>query len=228
MTARRLGIMGAMDSETSALRAAIEDVVEETVLGCTLASGLLDGQPVVLATSGVGKVNAALTTAAMATAGIDELVFTGVAGGVGDGLRQGDVVIATTLIQHDVDVTVFGRMSGYIGERPAGGPADEALSARLVDACRSLGLEPVRGVIASGDQFIADKARAHDIARRFGAVAVEMEGAAVAQVCTRLGLPFACLRWVSDAADDDALDDAEDFIGRAAGLDLAVMRAFVG
>ena len=223
-----IGLMGAMESETEALRAAIEHPRPRAALGCELIDGRLDGHAVLLATSGVGKVNAALTTAAMATAGVSGLLFTGVAGALSPELKVGNAVIATRLIQHDVDLTPFGRLPGEIGGRPAGGTADPALSGRLEQACRTMGLAPVQGVVASGDQFIADAGRAAAIAQQFGAIAVEMEGAAVAQVCARLRLPFAVLRWISDAADDQAVSVGSAFtLEQAPARDLAVVRAFL-
>ena len=216
-----------MDVEVAAIRQAISQPRVITVLGCEVTGGQLDGHPVLLAESGIGKVNAALTTAALAQAGAASLVFVGVAGSVTPGVKVGDAVIATTLVQHDVDITAFGHDPGVISGVLAGGEASPALSDALAAAAESLGASTHRGVIASGDQFITSPDRAAAIARQFGAVAVEMEGAAVAQVCTRLGLPFAVLRWISDSADTQADTDFGQFVQRIAQLDLAVIRGFL-
>jgi len=220
--------MGAMDVEVAAIRAAITQLRPLRVLGCDIAAGTLDGHPVLLAESGIGKVNAALTTAALAQAGASSLVFVGVAGAVAPGIKVGDAVVATSLVQHDVDITAFGHAPGVISGVLAGGAADESLSDALATAADSLGETVHRGVIASGDQFITSPQRSAVIAEQFGAIAVEMEGAAVAQVCIRLGLPFAVLRWISDTADGQADADFDRFVHRIADLDLAVVKRFLG
>jgi len=219
--------MGAMDVEVSAIRDAIVEPSQRTILGCDIVAGELDGHPVLLAEAGIGKVNAALTTAAMAQAGASSLVFVGVAGGVAAEVAVGDAVVATTLVQHDVDITAFGHAPGVISGKLAGGVADAALSDALAAAARSMGATVHRGVIASGDQFIKDVKQAAAIAEQFDAMAVEMEGAAVAQVCTRLGLPFAVLRWISDTADSDAGAVFHQFADQIPQLDLAVVRQFL-
>jgi len=220
-------IVGAMEVEVAAIRQAICQPRQFTVLGCDITAGQLDGHPVLLAESGIGKVNAALTTAALAQAGASSLVFVGVAGGVAPGVAVGDAVIAATLVQHDVNVTAFGHAPGVISGVLAGGMADPAMSDALVAAASSLDAMVHRGVIASGDQFITSPDQAAAIAGQFGAVAVEMEGAAVAQACTRLGLPFAVLRWISDTADSQAETDFGQFVERIAQLDLAVVTQFL-
>ena len=226
VTGRRgvIALMGAMDVEVAAIRQAICQPRLVTVLGCEITSGLLDGRPVLLAESGIGKVNASLTTAALAQAGATSLVFVGVAGGVGPGIQVGDAVVATSLVQHDVDITVFGHAPGVISGVLAGGVADSGLSDALAAGARALNATVHRGIIASGDQFITSPDRAAAIAQQFDAMAVEMEGAAVAQVCTRLGLPFAVLRWISDTADGHAETDFGQFVQKIAQLDLAVVK----
>jgi len=213
-----------MDVEVAAIRQAICQPRLIKVLGCDITAGQLDGHPVLLAESGIGKVNAALTTAALAQAGAVSLVFVGVAGGVAPGVVVGDAVVATTLVQHDVDISAFGHDPGVISGVLAGGVADPGLSDALADAARALNATVHRGVIASGDQFITSPDRAAAIAQQFDAMAVEMEGAAVAQVCTRLGLPFAVLRWISDTADSHADTDFGQFVDKIAQLDLAVVK----
>lgn len=222
-----LGVMGAMDVEVAALREAIAGPRVQTIFGCDVITGSLDGHPVLLVESGVGKVNAAVATAALAQAGAKRLVFVGVAGAIVPNLKVGDAVIATKLIQHDVDISVFGHPLGVISGQPAGGAADSAMVEGLAAACRAIGVEARLGVIASGDQFISSPARASAIASQFGAIAVEMEGAAVAQACRQIGLPFAVLRWISDTADHQAAMDFPVFATRVADLDLAVVRAFL-
>jgi adenosylhomocysteine nucleosidase len=221
--------MGAMEEEIAAVRAALEDPRTRRVLGVEVTQGTLAGRagarPVALALSGVGKVNAALAAAALVTAGADRVVFTGVAGGVSPDVAIGDAVVATDLVQHDIDVTAMGFEPGRLLGEPPSWVADAVLSGQVAAAAESLGARVHRGRIASGDQFVADHAQGASIRERFGAVAVEMEGAAAAQACGKLGVPVAVLRWISDAADAGAPVDFPAFLERAAGLDLAVLRA---
>lgn len=199
--------------------------------------GELQGQRVVLALSRIGKVAAATTATTLIEAfGVDQMVFTGVAGGVGPGVNVGDVVVATEFVQHDMDASpIFPRY-----EIPLYGCArfgcDETLSAMLFEASHagfkrlggqfnhefSLEARDVhQGLIASGDRFVS--AAAESLALQAAlqgaghpALAVEMEGAAVAQVCFDYGVPFAAVRTISDRADDTAHVDFPKFVTEVA------------
>lgn len=193
--------------------------------------GELHGRPVVLALSGIGKVAAATTaTALIERFGAARIVFTGVAGGVGEGVNVGDVVVAQDYLQHDMDASpIFPRweLPGYARTRL---PCDPALSALLLEAASACvagaggqsGLNsPVHrvhhGLVASGDRFVSaalESGRLRGALREAGheVLAVEMEGAAVAQVCLDYGLPFAAVRTISDRADDAAHGDFALFV----------------
>ncbi|MEO5659705.1 MAG: 5'-methylthioadenosine/adenosylhomocysteine nucleosidase [Polaromonas sp.] len=192
--------------------------------------GELHGQPVVLALSKIGKVAAATTTTALIERfGVRRIVFTGVAGGLGHGVKVGDVVVATDFVQHDLDASpLFPRY-----EVPLYGKTrfhcDTTLSALLFAASsQALAHESLakhgfdgacvhQGLIASGDRFVcgADESRIlRDVMADAGheVMAVEMEGAAVAQVCMDYGVPFAVMRTISDRADDSAHVDFPGFV----------------
>ena len=222
-----LGVLGAMTVEVEAVRAALSQPVTRRLLGYDVTSGRLDGVPVLVAESGVGKVNAALATTALVEAGATAIVFTGMAGGLTPGVHIGDAVVDTDLVQHDVDVTRLGEPLGRLPREPAAWPADPDVATALVRALGAVGAHVHRGRIASGDQFIAAAAQARRIAAGFGALAVEMEGAAAAQAAAKLGCPFAVLRWISDAADEAAPADFPAFCQHIADLDLGVVRALV-
>jgi len=222
-----LGLLGAMDVEVSAVVAALEAPSQLNVLGHTVVDGRLCGHRVLVACSGIGKVNAALATAALAQAGALAVVLVGMAGATGPAVHIGDAVVATELIQHDVDITALGDAPGFINGRPAGGTPDARLSDAIAAGAAQLGANVHRGLIASADQFVASPQQSLDIAARFDAVAVEMEGASVAQACGHLGLPFAVLRWISDAADEAAPADFPAFADRVAQLDLAVIQTLL-
>lgn len=224
-----LGILGAIEAEVTLLREAMTERVEEQVLGTEVHRGRLAGRPVLLARCGVGKVNAALGTCALVSAGAEQVLFTGVAGGVAPGLAVGDIVVATDLVQHDVDVTALGRAVGELLGEPLSWPADESLGAAVERAATEVsGRATVhRGRIASGDQFIASSVRASWIHQTFGALCAEMEGAAAAQAAARLGVPIAVVRSLSDTADETADNDFPAFLAMASHRGLAVVQALL-
>lgn len=200
--------------------------------------GGLHGQPVVLALSRIGKVAAATTATTLIEAfAVDRIVFTGVAGGLGDGLRVGDVVVATHFVQHDMDASpLFPRFEVPL-YRQSQFACDAGLTSLLLDAsryclqtqpgpaggaCGSGAASVHLGLIASGDSFISTMPASTALRLALQAVgleplAVEMEGAAVAQVCLDYGVPFAAVRTISDRADDQAPMDFQRFVTEVAG-----------
>lgn len=223
---KRIGIIGAMESETEGLRTAMTDAKTETVSGIRFTCGMLEGLPAVVATCGVGKVAAAMCAEAMILYfGATALLNTGVAGGLADGLVVGDVVVADRVVQHDMNTSAIGDPIGLIsGLNLVYIPTDTALSEALTNASREVGLHTVVGTVASGDLFVAkskDKAR---IKERFGAAACEMEGAAIGQVAYTNGVPFAVLRAISDGGDGM---EFSEFVTLAATHSVAVTKAFV-
>ena len=232
-------ILSALPEEQSSLVQQLSRAQRLMHAGRAFWLGDLCGRPVVLALSGIGKVAAATTaTALIERFGVARIVFTGVAGGVGDGVHVGDVVVAQDYIQHDMDASpLFPRweVPGYARSRLV---CDTALSALLLEAARAcvssasgqFGLKSHlqetpegllhrahHGLIASGDRFVcaADEAHRLRTTLRDGGhdvLAVEMEGAAVAQVCHDYGIPFAAVRTISDRADDTAHVDFPRFV----------------
>ena len=228
-----LAILSALPEEQSGLLASLQRPECVAHAGRRFTRGTLHGQPVVLVLSGIGKVAAATTaTALIERFGVARMVFTGVAGGLGEGVRVGDVVVAQSYVQHDMDASpLFARwqVPGYAGVCL---PCDAALTALLsgaVSAClESAGgqfdhefMQDAprlhQGLIASGDRFVSCAQVSHALraplqAAGHDVLAVEMEGAAVAQVCVDYGVPFAAVRTISDRADDDAHVDFPRFI----------------
>lgn len=235
MTACPVAIVSAMAEELAALLAEACDVTVQTHAGRRFHVGTLHGAPVVLVLCGIGKVAAALTTTLLAERYAPQsLVFTGVAGGMGDGVRVGDVVVAEALLQHDMDASpLFPRFEVPLTGRSRFG-ADAALTAALAEAAtavlgtpghfgpdaQALGVTAPalhRGLVISGDRFVSAAAECGALRQALPeALAVEMEGAALAQVCHDLGLPFAVLRTISDRADDSAHVDFLRFIDAVA------------
>ncbi len=226
--ARPLALVGAMAEEVAPLLAATTAPEAAGAGPFRWHRGTLDGVPVVLAVCGIGKVNAAALTQALLVDGVAALLFTGVAGGVDPALRVGDLVVARDAVQHDVDVTGLGYPLGQVPGEPAVWVADPELRDRLAAAAGAVaaaaGLRVVVGRIASGDTFVADPRRVAALREGFGATCAEMEGAAVAQVCARWGVPWAIVRSVSDTADHDAGVDFRAFTEVAAARAVEVVR----
>ncbi|WP_322992786.1 5'-methylthioadenosine/adenosylhomocysteine nucleosidase [Limnohabitans sp.] len=232
-----IGIMSALHEELAAVLADMPDEQRVTVAGRDFWVGHWQGHAVVAVLSRIGKVAAATTATVMLERfGVDALVFTGAAGGLGQGVRVGDVVVASGLVQHDMDASpLFLRH-----EVPLYGRAifetDAALSVQLADAAqqvlqeadRFLGPDTLtqfelalpqmhRGLIVSGDRFVSTTAESQALREALpDALAVEMEGAAVAQVCFDYGVPFTAVRTISDRADDAAHTDFNRFISEVA------------
>ena len=219
---RRLAIVGAMHEEIAALRPCLEGLRTERRAGRDFLLGRLDGHDVILVRCGIGKV-AAATTAAVLLDAFDAgaLLFTGVAGGLGEGVRVGDVVVAGALLQHDMNAApLFPRWEVPLTGR-ARFDADAAWTARLVQASRALAASKLhadmaaihQGLVVSGDRFVATRAESDALRAALpDALAVEMEGAAVAQVCHDFARPFGVVRTISDRADDAAHGDFQRFV----------------
>ena len=208
-----LAIIGAMDEEIELLLAELQNRQDLEFPGVTLHRGVLEGVDVLVTRGGIGKVNAAMTTTYLLMQGATQVIFTGVAGGVHPELRVGDIVVSTDLVQHDVDVTPLGYEPGTVpGEDPAWS-ADATLRELALSAARDVeGVQVLSGRIASGDQFIASQEGVQRLWNTYQAACAEMEGAAVAQVCAKAGVPFVVIRSVSDTADHAANVDYRTFM----------------
>ena len=183
---------------------------------------------IVLAYSKIGKVYSALTAATMLEHfGCEMLLFTGVAGAVDPELKIGDLVAATKLCQHDLDITAFGHPHGYVPEGKIYIEADRELLHIAKEVADEKGIDLKGGIIATGDQFIADPERKEWIARTFDADAIEMEGASVAVVCDAMKVPFFVLRAISDAADMDAAFDFDEFLKHSSQVSSSFIMAML-
>jgi len=238
----RIAIVSALYEELRALLPLLQSPHIERRGGRDYHLGELDGRAVVLVLSGIGKVAAASTaTVLLDTLDARAVLLTGVAGGLGAEVCVGDAVIAQTLLQHDMDASpLFPRYEVPLTGR-SHFAADARLCEALAEACTQvlkappaalarMGLGPPRqhaGLVLSGDRFVATAV--HSDALRAAlpeALAVEMEGAAVAQVCSDFGRPFAVLRTISDRADDTAHLDFNRFVNEvAAELSRDIVRA---
>jgi adenosylhomocysteine nucleosidase len=244
-----VAVVAAMQQELGALLALMPDEQRVRVAGRDFWVGHLHGQPVVAVLSRIGKVAAAVTaTVLLERFGVRAIVFTGVAGGLAPGVNVGDVVVATELLQHDMDASpIFPKH-----EVPLMGlsrfAADAAISDALAQVATNVLRDPValigqegvdefglssprvhRGLLVSGDRFVSTTAESAALQRELpDALAVEMEGAAVAQVCHDYGVPFAAMRTISDRADDAAHGDFARFVAVVASrYSLALVGAWL-
>ena len=215
----KVGIIGAMDQEVALLRAQMSDVETLSLAGCEFYSGTLAGQSVVLTRSGIGKVAASIATTLLLERFTPDCVLnTGSAGGFDPALHIGDVVISSEVRHHDVDVTAFGYEIGQVPRMPAAFVADERLKAIAQAAVAELheGIQCKEGLICTGDQFMCDPARIAKARADFPTMAaVEMEGAAIAQVCHQFGVPFVITRSLSDIAGKESPESFDAYLETA-------------
>lgn len=205
---KRIGLIGALDVEIADLRGMLSGVREESRAGWTFHCGEYNGLECVVVQASVGKVAAACCTQLLISElGVDATVFSGIAGAASGDLKPGDIVISTDTVQHDVDSTTFGLRRGDFGAPSSFAVAADIRLRRLALAsARAARFERIQprvfeGRILTGDQFIADRARVEQLGSDFDGLAVEMEGAAVAQVCAWNAIPFVILRSISDSGD---------------------------
>ena len=229
MNEKRIGIIGAMSVEIDDLAASLEKPQMETISGIQFHIGRLCGRNVVLAVCGIGKVFAALCAQTMILRfGVSAVINTGVAGTLTDKLSVGDIAVASDVVQHDMDTSPLGDPVGLIsGLNVVHMQADEALVRAISKAVSVCGGRYLTGTVASGDVFVADPEKKAYIRDTFGAIACEMEGAAIGQVCTVNGVPFAVIRAISDGGDENSHMDYPMFVKMAAARSAAVLRTFL-
>jgi len=212
-----VGIMGAMPEEIEPILERLDSVKRHEVADNVYYTALYGSLDLVIAYSKIGKVFSALTAATMIEHfGVRKMLFSGVAGAINPELRIGDLIAATKLCQHDLEITAFGHPYGYVPEGKVFVEADPRLLELAAEVANRNGIRLKRGVVATGDQFVADSKRKEWIGETFGADALEMEGASVAVVCDAWDVPFFVLRAISDAADMDAGFDFDTFLKSSA------------
>ncbi|HFI2473068.1 TPA: 5'-methylthioadenosine/adenosylhomocysteine nucleosidase [Streptococcus suis] len=225
----KFGIIAAMPQELKILVEHLQDKVEVAVLGRTYYQGRMGQHEVVLVQSGIGKVMSAMSVAILADRfAVDAIVNTGSAGAVADGIAIGDVVVATHLAYHDVDVTAFGYAYGQMAGQELYYPADQVLLEQLTGVLAEQEITSHLGLIVTGDSFIAGQDKIASIKEHFSEVlAVEMEGAAIAQAAVNTGKPFLVIRAMSDTAQGDANITFDEFIIQAGERSAQTLIAFL-
>ncbi|MEK5381462.1 5'-methylthioadenosine/S-adenosylhomocysteine nucleosidase [Niallia sp. FSL W8-0635] len=215
----KIAIIGAMEEEVTLLREKITNKKERTIVGFQYIEGQLFEKDVVLLRSGIGKVNAAMsTTILLQTFKPDYLINTGSAGGLNPELEVGDVVISNEVRHHDVDATIFGYEYGQVPQMPASFKANEKLMDIAEQSAKEIGNHAVvTGLITTGDSFINQPEKAAFIKSKFGNLqAVEMEAAAIAQVAHQYNIPFVIIRSLSDIAGKESHLSFDQYLEKAA------------
>lgn len=216
--ANKIAIIGAMPQEVEILRnLMLEEKVSE-IANCKIFEGKINNRPVAVLQSGIGKVAAAMGTALLIQLfKPDMIINTGSAGGLDANLNVGDVIISTEVRHHDVDVTAFGYEKGQLPANPAAFLPNAELVEVAKKQAEKLGLNAVSGLICSGDAFINGADKIAQIRADFPQVAaVEMEAAAIAQVCHAMNIPFVVVRAISDVADKESHLSFDEFLPLAA------------
>ena len=199
---KTIGIIGAMEVEVAILKEKMEDVRIIKKASMDFYEGILAGKKVVVVRSGIGKVNAGICAQILADVfSVDAIINTGIAGSLNKNINIGDIVLSTDVLHHDMDAIGFGYKKGQIPQMDAFSfHSDDALRALAVKACKEANpdIGVFEGRIASGDQFVADQGVKDFITKEFGAYAVEMEGAAIAQAAYLNNVPFLVIRAIAE------------------------------
>jgi adenosylhomocysteine nucleosidase len=236
----RVGIMSAMDVELEKIQKSMQVVKTDTVAQRIFYVGEIEGKDCVGVNAGIGKVNAALTAEILILMyGVDAIIFSGVSGGIDPELNIGDIVISKRVIHHDLGKITPG---GFVPWDIDGYQADRRLVDIAEDAAYDVEFDPLPqefgkeeryvpqvtiGCVVTGDQFIASEEKRRWIEEIFQADCVEMEGAAVAQVCVIQNVPFVLIRCLSDLANEDADIDFEEFVKYAADNSSKIVKEMI-
>ena len=202
-----VGIIVAEEKELIELKKLMNDIKEKNIYEKTFYIGNIENKDVVLVKCNVGKVNSARVCQMLIdNFDIEFVINVGTAGSVDNSLEIGDVVVATELVQHDFDVTPFGRKLGEIeniGE-------SIKVNNKLLNLFNGMNVK--KGIISSGDKFIVNREEKDNIRTTFKALSIEMEGASIAQVCYLDKIPFLVIRSITDKLDGSSKVDFETFL----------------
>ncbi|MFA9381156.1 MAG: 5'-methylthioadenosine/adenosylhomocysteine nucleosidase [Acetanaerobacterium sp.] len=220
---KTIGVIGAMETEVTLLTGALSGGEKKEYAHTVFHLGEYGGNRLVVACSGIGKVNSACTTQIMIDRfGVDCIINTGIAGGLADEVRVGDVVISDTLTYHDFTL----RFLTYRYPFSECFKADAALITAAKDACEAVGgIHYYVKNIVSGDQFVTDSAVKSRICAGTDAYCVEMEGASIAHTCAMSDVPVVVIRTISDDADDGAEGSFEQFAEQTAAVSAKIVLA---
>ena len=223
-----IGIIGAMQIEVDNLLKNINDKVEVTISGIRYTKGKINNREVVVVKCGIGKVFAALCTQTMILIFHPEIILnTGVSAGI-KSTKIGEVVVGESVVQHDMDTSPIGDPVGMIsGINLVNIPCNKNIVNKLNNVLDKLEIKHKIGVIATGDQFIADTKQVEKISDKFGAIAFDMESGAIGQVCYVNKIKYGIIRSISDNGSDCAGQDFVQFSNKAAKISALVVEKFI-
>lgn len=210
-----IGIIAAMNEEVAAIKKIMDKVSVKKIYNLEIITGTINKKEVVLVKCGVGKVNAARTTQILIdNFNLEYIINVGTAGSLNENIEIGDIVIGEKLVEHDVDITAGGHEKGYITNIGKYFYSDQNLinKSKMIIENMNEDFKAVIGLIATGDVFVQDIKIKDEIKKEFNADCTEMEGAAIAQVCTLDNVPFIVIRSISDKPNGKNAIDFEKYL----------------
>ena len=228
---KKYGIIAAMNEEMQEIKNIMKDIEEQKVFELTFIKGTINNCHVVLVEAGVGKVNAARVTQILIdNFEIEAIINVGSAGSANDELDIGDIVIGDKLVQHDFDITAFGHPKGHISNVGQFVESNNLLIEKMeqtISSLQNLDFKIKIGTIASGDIFCTELKMKEKIRNKFGAEAIEMEGAAIAQVCKLDNKPFIVIRSISDKPNGNNNVTFDEFLKKASKRCAKIIKEFL-
>ena len=215
----KIAILGAMPEEIEPILQRVNNIKKTTYAQNIYYEATYKGVELVIAYSKIGCVFSVLSaTILIERFKCEKLIFSGVAGAINNELKIGDLIYASKLCKHDLDITAFGHAPGFVPEGKVFVESSKELNQIALELAKRKGIKLKEGIIATGDQFISNQEIKEKIAKTFNADAIEMEGYGVAMVCDALNIPFFILRAISDSADMDASFDFDKFLEKSAKI----------
>ena len=225
---KTIGIIFAMQEELIELKKYLHINDEKKIYDLIFYEATLNNQNIILTESGIGKTNAARTTQILIDYYKPEAIFNiGIAGGIAKNLKVGDVIISTSLVQHDFDITAFNHPKGYIPNIGNNIPIDNNLLNTTKTILDTNNISYKEGLIASGDIFCTKESMATKINTQFNALCVEMEGASIAQTAYLSKTPCLVIRSISDCPDNNNKVTYEEFLETSSNKVAQIMYAIL-
>lgn len=228
---KKYGIIAAMQEEMQEIEKIMEEKQNQKIYELNFITGKINSTEVVLVEAGIGKVNAARTTQILIdNFNIDAIINLGSAGSANDELDIGDIVIGNRIIQHDFDITAFGHPKGFISNVGQYVESDSTLIEKMKQTISKMQANEFKikiGAIASGDIFCTELKMKEKIRSKFNADAIEMEGAAIAQVCKLDNIPFLIIRSISDKPNGNNHITFEQFLKKASKRCAKIIKEFL-
>ena len=214
-----IGIIAAMQEEMQEIKFKMIDIIEEKYNNITFYKGSISNKKCILVKCGVGKVNSARVTQLLIDKyNVSQIINIGSAGAIKDNIEYGDIIIGKELVQHDFDITAFGHEKGYITDIGKTFYSEEKLIKKAYNVMKNICDKKYNvhiGNIASGDIFITNMQTSKSLVKEFNSDCVEMEGAAIAQVCYLENIPFICIRSISDTPNGNNNIEFDKYIHMA-------------